>query len=308
VLTYGKLGKLGQFGNQLWQITSTLSVALARGEAVSLPEWKYEQWFSFPDVFKGAEGQEISHTHGDYMQDISYLIPIENEVRNWLKPSDRALEVLRDLTAMHKPGSCSAVHIRRGDYAEEWRGHGMLPPAWYMNNWPHGRVLVFSDEPKWCEQNLPGVVVHNEDWVDLMLMSLCQQFTISNSSFAWWAAWISGKPVVAPAPWFPGQEFNIYPDFWTIVSRETSDSIGAPTILKATYGVEDCVVDVTLRFRELLREGGSHIAASNSLFGDPCPNRVKYLRFTYQLPGDNRVYTQELPENQVALLHDSGTG
>ncbi len=136
-----------------------------------------------------------------------------------MKPSEQALDALADHIATYRPETCSAVHVRRGDYAEEWRGHGMLPAEWYLRVWPRGRVLVFSDEPEWCEHHLPGEVVHSEDWMDLILMSMCQEFTISNSSFAWWAAWTSGKHTFAPTPWFPGHVYNLYPDHWTMVPR-----------------------------------------------------------------------------------------
>jgi hypothetical protein len=217
VLTFGNLGRLGRLGNQLWQITSTLSVA--DGESVSFPRWKYEQWFSFPDVFRGAEGREVTDTHDRYMQDLAYLNPIADKAREWLKPSARAQMLLDRHVAELKPEECAAVHVRRGDYAVEWGGSAMLPPDWYLYNWPAGRVLVFSDEPDWCRQHLPGEVVHVRDWVDLMLMSMCRQFTISNSTFAWWAAWLSGKVVVAPSPWMPWRDFNVYPGHWVKVSK-----------------------------------------------------------------------------------------
>jgi hypothetical protein len=155
------------------------------------------------------------------MQDLAYLNPIADQARAWLQPSARAREVLAPHVDRIRPEECAAVHVRRGDYAVEWGGQAMLPAEWYLYNWPAGRVLVFSDEPEWCRRHLPGEVVHLQDWADLMLMSMCRQFTISNSTFAWWAAWLSGKVVVAPTPWLPGQEFNVYPDHWLKVPRVT---------------------------------------------------------------------------------------
>ena len=219
MLTFAKLGRLGRLGNQLWQITSTMSVA--NGEPVSFPRWRYEQWFSFPDVFGGTHGREVSDTHDRYMQDLAYLDPIADKAREWLKPSAKAQAVLDRHVVELRPEDSAAVHVRRGDYAVEWGGQAMLPAEWYLYNWPAGRVLVFSDEPEWCRRHLPGEVVHLQDWVDLMLMSMCRQLTISNSTFAWWAAWLSGNVVVAPSPWMPHQEYNVYPEDWVKVPRET---------------------------------------------------------------------------------------
>ena len=57
---------------------------------------------------------------------------------------------------------------------------------------------------------------------DLCLMSMCQDFIISNSTFAWWGAWLGngiGKRVLIPTPWYgPGLSHintdDLYPDEW----------------------------------------------------------------------------------------------
>ena len=57
---------------------------------------------------------------------------------------------------------------------------------------------------------------------DLCLMSMCQDFIISNSTFAWWGAWLGkgeGKRVLIPPPWYgPGLSHistdDLYPDEW----------------------------------------------------------------------------------------------
>jgi len=76
------------------------------------------------------------------------------------------------------------------------------------------------------------------------------------------------------------------------------------TILEATYGKGDGVVDVTAQLQELVRTGCSLFTVSNRLFGDPCPNQLKILRFTYQLPGDDRQHTHEVREHQVVSLRE----
>lgn len=70
--------------------------------------------------------------------------------------------------------------------------------------------FCFSDAPEWLEKNLkidyPATFVgHNiEDsktHEDMWLMSQCQHFIISNSTFAWWGAWLGknkNKSVISP--------------------------------------------------------------------------------------------------------------
>ena len=57
---------------------------------------------------------------------------------------------------------------------------------------------------------------------DLCLMSMCQDFIISNSTFAWWGAWLGkgeGKRVLIPTPWYGSglshiSTNDLYPDEW----------------------------------------------------------------------------------------------
>jgi hypothetical protein len=84
------------------------------------------------------------------------------------------------------------------------------------------------------------------------------------------------------------------------------DGEAALEILEAVYGAGDCGVDVTARLQELVRKGWLLFAVSNGLFGDPCPNQAKTLRFTYRLPGDDRRYTVEVPEHRLVPLPDPG--
>jgi Glycosyl transferase family 11 len=77
------------------------------------------------------------------------------------------------------------------------------------------RFFVFSDDLDWCRSSLrwlpsrPIFVSHRlagpkfSDY--LQLMRLANHFIIPNSTFAWWAAWLSErgpKFVVAPRRWF----------------------------------------------------------------------------------------------------------
>ncbi|MEO0789174.1 MAG: alpha-1,2-fucosyltransferase, partial [Bacteroidota bacterium] len=90
--------------------------------------------------------------------------------------------------------------------------------------------FIFSDDIDWCRKNLDlpylvNIVGHEHKGKKfgnyLQLMSLCKHFIIPNSSFAWWAAWLSqqseNKIVVTPDPWFAAGDYNtkdLIPDDW----------------------------------------------------------------------------------------------
>ena len=205
MITYSRLGQNGRLGNQLWQIASTIGIAVLHGDEFSFPAWEYAEHFKMPsEWFCGLPGVEsdslalrLPEKARPYLQDSYYVKAAEPIIREAFQ--------LKVAEAFDHYGEWAAVHVRRGDYAEAWRGHGMLAKQWYLNNWPEGKVRVFSDDPQWCFENLPGIVEDGSEIEDLAKMTKCRELVISNSSFAWWAAWMSQKPVTYPDPWFTAQ-------------------------------------------------------------------------------------------------------
>ena len=227
MITFPLLGNMGRFGNQLWQIGATFGVADRLGRDVALPVWKFERWFRFPPVFTGAEGEDVVGLSGlsgpdaVYLQHLPLVAPIRGSLQKWLRPSVWGAEQVADLRDVWQPADATAVHVRRGDYAEAWRGHGMIPASWYRKVWPEGRVLVFSDDPGWCRDNLPGEVVDAGPTEEWLLSSECKAHVISNSTFAWWAAYVAGGPTVYPVPWFTGLAYgDMFPSEWQGVHVE----------------------------------------------------------------------------------------
>lgn len=139
------------------------------------------------------------------------------------------------------PPDSVALHVRRGDYVSDptARAHHLVcSPSWYKIAWdqmrsllPNARALVFSDDPTWARENivLQGDVEFWESepdaraYQDMAAMSHCDHFIISNSSYSWWAAWLSparNKQVIAPRQWYTGVEtvtLGICPDGWTLL-------------------------------------------------------------------------------------------
>lgn len=112
-----------------------------------------------------------------------------------------------------------SIHVRRGDYliSSTRNFHGLASESYFKRgldlllereNLP---VVIFSDS----EEPLSKFFVENSDLIlypdakthsglYMGAMSRGRSFLISNSSFSWWAAFLSGedqKTVIAPRPW-----------------------------------------------------------------------------------------------------------
>jgi len=170
-----------------------------------------------------------------YFQDITESLRYDLTLKNPLDPQNQEFTQ----TIQNTPDSIS-LHIRRGDLANDphtHQTHGTLSLDYYQHalqqllphlNTPH--IYLFSDDPTWAKANLktPDIpltpIDHNPpqlDYADLYLMSLCQHHIIANSTFSWWAAWLSPNPnkkIHYPQTWFRAQHHNttdLFPNSWT---------------------------------------------------------------------------------------------
>lgn len=123
-----------------------------------------------------------------------------------------------------------AVHVRRGDYAHvptfgllsidyyrkaliRLRGQGLDGPIW-----------LFTDEPYRVQEEFQDLhfdrLIQSPDGpaVEMLAMSYAAAVVTGNSTFSWWAAWMSGlsEEVVSPMPWFRsrGEIPDLIPHKW----------------------------------------------------------------------------------------------
>ncbi len=135
-------------------------------------------------------------------------------------------------------GPSVAVHFRRGDYVRNAtfnKGIGVVPLQYYYRavgmireRIPNATLYIFSDDIDTIEREFKPEGAHvfvraTQPWHSydkIRLMSICDHAIISNSTFAWWGAWLnpsSNKVVIAPMPWYSGSENqndDILPASW----------------------------------------------------------------------------------------------
>jgi hypothetical protein len=131
-----------------------------------------------------------------------------------------------------------AVHLRRGDYVTDsttFQIHGVCDTSYYQrsinyfrNHIENAHFFLFSDDISSVKEEFGES--SDFTYVDFLenhleefeFMKKCDHFIISNSTFSWWAAWLSihaKKQVIAPARWFndpilESQTNNLIPIDW----------------------------------------------------------------------------------------------
>ena len=242
--SYKNLEHAGRLGNQLFQIAWTYGQAI-KNEAIPtvLPSWEYRKFFSIPDSLYLHAGENSIDGGADYYQELRYWDFCSDDIWNFFQPSKIAESMLNTYVEPHKNNmstiGCS-VHHRLGDYLK-YPNHFPIPSQNYYLN-AISRVLeensstifyIFSDNiPKIKEfynshrftidllesnqivffEGTPRPVEVSDrkgdpsDWLDLFSMSICHNHIIANSTFSWWAAFLSKtRTAMYPSVWF-GQD------------------------------------------------------------------------------------------------------
>jgi hypothetical protein len=205
------------------------------GETSSQPLNLYkEKDFSFdPNVKNLPDNSSLS----GYFQSNKYFDEIKDTLRKYfLIP----LEYSQNKELNHKMNLSDsiAMHIRRGDYVHDEEVaavHVSQSVEYYLEAFEFMKaklnnpaVYVFSDDIAWAKENIflsaPTTFIdHNigpNSHLDFVLMAQAKHHIISNSSFSWWAAYLSKNDQgykIAPSKWFHNNSMSIsdlLPDSW----------------------------------------------------------------------------------------------
>jgi len=172
-----------------------------------------------------------------YWQSHHYTDLIRQELIHSFVPTSDISRVNSKITSEIILRQSVAVHIRRGDYAENSDArniHGLCTLEYYYLSINYIRqkiqdpvFYIFSDDSDWVKRslNLKGKVYyisHNKGsmaYWDLMLMKKCKYFILANSTFSWWGAYLSeyqNKIVIAPEKWnnLNLDKMELIPDSW----------------------------------------------------------------------------------------------
>lgn len=197
-------------------------------EQYSMPTFR-EKSFNFDSRFMRIERPCILK---GYFQSWKYFESVKQEIRRevTLKAESKEFQYWENIFTTT---SVLSIHVRRGDYVGLEDYHGITSKRYFDNAISLLRevvsfkyVAVFSDDIEQAKIVVPNAdyYISNKDLESptetLLIMSLGCAIIGSNSSFSWWAGFLSDqeeKARVFPRPWFAESSLNtndLLPSHW----------------------------------------------------------------------------------------------
>lgn len=197
-----------------------------------------EQSFSFQKEIFELDSRKNTNIDG-YFQSSKYFNHCKNDILDEFTFSkDIRIEAAKKIPE----DVCVSVHIRRGDYTKVSHVHTNLDEQWYrtaISKFEGYIPVFFSDDIEWVKKTFSdiqgAVFIENENdinldpnlssdqsaYIDMCAMSFCNAHIMANSSFSWWASYLSGARTIAPKQWFgssgPKNWSDVYCENWEVL-------------------------------------------------------------------------------------------
>ncbi len=255
MVIYSRLGKKGNFGNHLFQIASTIGIAIKNGHDFAFPKWKHAYCFNFKfPIYDPKIEYQVLKEQGYYYSDLE-IKEGYYDLNGWFQSEKyfdievvkKCFEFQSKIIVEIKKKYSNAlskknilISVRRGDFVNH-PYYFQLDYRYYflgiIKNFPDWkeRNLVFtSDDITYCKNHFKflsnAIFVEKSNVIEqLALGSLCDDFVISNSTFSWWLAWLGEKEetrIIRPVQNFRG-EFSVenddkdfFPERWDVFNSD----------------------------------------------------------------------------------------
>ena len=251
------LGNNGRIGNQMFQYSALVGIAKNKGYDFRIPEntdlSKCFEMLHCGDRYGFIGGDEVElHDSHEFCEELFNECPNHITLNGYFQTEKyfKNAEKLIRLDFRFKREVQDEVNFYFGEYLNQnpvsiivrnfneqfdypncENNHRNLPIEYYQKAiqlmGKDRTYIVCSNNVELCKDYFVGDNFIFSDietriekgYFDLCLASKCKDFIISNSTFAWWAAWLGGGRVISPNIWYgPGLSHintsDLYPDGW----------------------------------------------------------------------------------------------
>ena len=260
---------MGGFGNVLFCYLAGLGIARKHGMKLLLAE-KYEDkrgimskyslfsnlpfgdppenmvWYREPQYkYSEVKIPDPSKNYGlwGYFQSWKYSTDVIAEAKQkmWAADPEKVKNAEALYVELKKGMSTVAVHIRRGDFKNFPEIHPIVPGSYYFSaleeQFKDCHPIFFSDDPSYTRATYGhlGPVVDAEDQLSFLIMTMCDNFLIANSSFSLLAYYFRQERrgrLVHPDVWF-GPKGPVY-SFEDLIPPCTAPAVMPPPSASAT--------------------------------------------------------------------------
>ena len=254
IITSLKLNNKGRLGNQMFQIASIIGLAHKHNYKPYIPDWKYSKYFDYKFNFlKDNKIDFITVKEKYYKYHDWQLNKPKINIEGWLQ-SEKYFHNANTIFKFNKPLLDSLkvkynyffnkktvlIGVRRGDFVNHPYYH-QVGFQYYLKalykffpNWEERNIIFTSDDIKYCKKHFSFLkntffMECISDIEQMALGTLCDDFIISNSTFAWWTAWIGEKEnskVIVPNKNFrrefakKNNDKDFFPDRWILFNEK----------------------------------------------------------------------------------------
>lgn len=147
-----------------------------------------------------------------YFQSPRYFEENQEPILDYFRSRISQRELISEIQANN---NAVMVHVRLGDMQTEKVAkefHGIMPESYFLSALKEFssecEVIVVTDSPNSFEETYPlfsksvAQVISKDLVGDFLKLMFSKRLIISNSTFSWWAGYLSKAKVVAPIHWF----------------------------------------------------------------------------------------------------------
>ncbi len=190
----------------------------------------YSRWWDNPHIYEYFLNNQIRHRiicrYSGVFNNAIFFDHIKPILLEDFTPKEKPLQSNRFLYDIIENSNSVCVSVRRGDYlSNQYKDDFYVCDKNYfqkaikiIKQKIEQPVLVFfSDDIEWVKENittdLPAYYESGNDpvWEKIRLMYSCKHYVISNSTFSWWAQYLSrndSKIVISPDRWYNNDYHN----------------------------------------------------------------------------------------------------